>query len=80
MQADHRMNKIPANARSAIIDRRKGNAHTPDAVQPEAVAAVKRTALAQSLLPEAARQPGRWNMPLYMYQAAYTAESLAAQL
>src|ERR1700687_5052812 len=27
-----------------------------------------------------ARQPGRWNMPLYMYHAAYTAESLAAQL
>src|ERR1700692_4027555 len=29
---------------------------------------------------QSARQPGRWNMPLYMYQAAYTAESLAAQL
>src|ERR1700694_169898 len=27
-----------------------------------------------------ARQRGRLNMPLYMYQAAYTAESLAAQL
>src|SRR5215217_1564300 len=26
------------------------------------------------------RQPRRLNMPLYMYQAAYTAESLAAQL
>src|SRR5712672_2396711 len=29
---------------------------------------------------QSARQPGRLNMPLYMYQAAYTAESIAAQL
>jgi uncharacterized protein with GYD domain len=71
---------VPTRFALAKFDQRKGNAHTPDAVQPEAVAAVKRTALAQPLLPEAARQPGRWNMPLYMYQAAYTAESLAAQL
>jgi uncharacterized protein with GYD domain len=65
---------------SAKFDQSKRNAHSTHAVQPEAVAAVKRTATTQSLLPKAARQPGRWNMPLYMYQAAYTSESLAAQL
>ena len=65
---------------SAKFDQSKRNAHSTHAVQPEAVAAVKRTATTQSLLPKAARQPGRWNMPLYMYQAAYTAESWAAQL
>jgi hypothetical protein len=46
VQADRRMNNIPASTLSAIIDRRKGSAQTPDAVQPEAAAAVKRTALA----------------------------------
>jgi uncharacterized protein with GYD domain len=65
---------------SAKFDQRKRNAQSTHAVQPEVVVAVKRTATTQSLLPKAARQPGRWNMPLYMYQAAYTAESLAAQL
>ena len=65
---------------SVIFDQRKRNAHSPNAVQPEVAVAVKRMATTQPMLPKAARQPGRWNMPLYMYQAAYTAESLAAQL
>jgi hypothetical protein len=62
---------------SAKFDQRKGNAHSTDCGAAGSGGGREENGSNQSLLPKAARQPGRWNMPLYMYQAAYTAESLS---
>jgi uncharacterized protein with GYD domain len=71
---------MPTRFASAKFDQRKGNAHSTDCGAAGSGGGREENGSNQSLLPKAARQPGRWNMPLYMYQAAYTAESLAAQL